>query len=157
VILRYEANVTDKHPFISSQQLSPMLPLINLEAQMPLNICLREEAIITGIRNCDVSMQRYGMGHLNQTGEDRGELLSSEEQPPAALDEDVAKCFLSALRVGINEPTFSPQDEIQEQAALMEEQRTSVLIDLLGDKICTASHVYVYFLSLCHLYPLPFT
>jgi hypothetical protein len=26
-----------------------------------------------------------------------------------------------------------------------------------ADKICTASHTYIHVLSLCHLYPLPFT
>ena len=122
-----EVNVTEERPFFLPPNLSPVLPPSALEVQMPLDMCLGQDAINTGI------------GRRETFEADRGESAPSEEQPPV-LDDDVAESFLSSLGVGANEPRFSPQDEILEHAALTDEERASVLVDMFGYKCSIAEH-----------------
>ena len=72
---------------------------------------------------------------------DHIETFEEEDKEQAhSLDDDVAASFLTALGLGLNQPRFSEQDQIQERATLTEEERRSILVDMFGDKCSITEH-----------------
>jgi hypothetical protein len=63
-----------------------------------------------------------------------------KQEQAHSLDDDVAVSFLSALGLGLHQPRFSQQDQVQERATLTEEERRSILLDVFGDKSSLTDH-----------------